>query len=115
MVEQVVDEDREAADVAAHAGYELCSTVVVDDRQQLDESLDRVQRGTQVVGQGGEERLASLLELLGLRRVASELGEADDRAAVVTQGGDRHLRPEPGAVLADAPAVVLRPPGCGGL
>ena len=51
-----------------------------------------------------------LLGLLPLRPVPHDLGEAPELAAFVPQGRHRPAAPEPGAVLADVPAVVVAPP-----
>jgi hypothetical protein len=51
-----------------------------------------------------------LLGQLPLRPVPHDLGEAPELAALVPQGRHRPAAPEPGAVLADVPAVVVPPP-----
>ncbi len=48
--------------------------------------------------------------LLALGEVAGELRKSEQLAAVVAQRGDHHVRPEAGAVLAYAPALVFEAP-----
>src|SRR5205085_9363943 len=62
-----------------------------------------------------EQLLARLLQpQLGyalLRHIASDLGEADQLAALLANGIDDDARPEPRAVLAHAPPLGLVAPG----
>src|SRR5690606_23308861 len=51
-----------------------------------------------------------LLLVASLGEVAGDLGETAVQAVVVDQRGDDHARPEPAAILAQAPAFVLEPP-----
>ena len=85
MVEQVVHQDGQPPHVALHALDEVLAAGLVDDRDHLDEALDRVQRGAQVVGECGEERLPGELEASGLGQVSGQLGVADQLAALVAQ------------------------------
>jgi hypothetical protein len=48
-----------------------------------------------------------VLVVAPLRQVAGDLGEADERAALVAHGGDDDVGPEQRSVLADPPALVL--------
>src|SRR5205823_9708445 len=79
-----------------------------------DDVAARVEHEDAVIPHALNNETKALLvqpELLGrgaaLREVAGDLGEADERAVVVPQRRDRDVRPEPRAVLADAPAFVL--------
>ena len=65
------------------------------DGEQLDAL---VRRGSEI-----------LQERAPLRDIAGDLGEADELTVSVSQGGDDDVRPEPGAVLADPPPLVLEP------
>ena len=47
------------------------------------------------------------LERVLLGEVTGHLGVSGEVARVVVQGGDDHVAPEAGAVLADPPALVL--------
>src|SRR3954464_14507321 len=52
----------------------------------------------------------SFLGLLAVRQVTGDFKESPNPAGHVPQGGDDHIRPEPGAVLTDPPALVLEAP-----
>src|SRR6185436_11551339 len=58
---------------------------------------------------GGEPRGALLLGELPLGQIARHLREADQLAAAIAHRADHDVRPEPGPVLAHAPALVLEP------
>ena len=77
--------------------------VVAHARDQQAELLELGVRGAQLGG-----RRAQLLgRELAARQVARDLAEPDERAVLVAQRRDDHVGPEPRAVLADAPALVL--------
>ena len=90
--------------------------------EQLGEAGDRPQGIGEVVRRDGGEAVelvvdgAQLLERVAERvssdspalgEVARDLREAGQPAVVVADRGDRHARPEAGAVLADPPALLL--------
>src|SRR5690348_4185939 len=52
-----------------------------------------------------------LLGLTPLGEIARDLAEANELALAVAQGRDDDVRPELGAVLANAPPLVLEPAG----
>src|SRR5262249_16758462 len=52
--------------------------------------------------------------LLAVGQVAGDFEEAADLAGFVAQGGDDDAGPEPRAVLAEPPALVLEPARCDG-
>src|SRR6185437_2380406 len=54
----------------------------------------------------------SLLRDAALAQVAGHLGEAAQHTGFVAYRRDHHVRPEPAAVLPDAPALVLEPALC---
>ncbi len=76
-------------------------------------AVDDGRRVAQLVGRDGEQArllghglhpVLGVLSLLGL--VAGDLGEADVQAPVVVDRADDDAGPEPGAVLAHAPALL---------
>src|SRR5205814_10428044 len=75
---------------------------------------DRVVRGH---GEGAEPLLAPTQRLLGplpLGEIARHLRETEQRPTVIAYGGDHHVRPEAGAVFANAPVLLLVAPLGGG-
>ena len=58
--------------------------------------------------------LERLLRFLALGDIARDLGEADEVAVLVADRIDDHIGPEAGAVLADAPALLLEAALAGG-
>src|SRR6185312_10186333 len=71
--------------------------------------LDRVDDHTEaLVGAGAPQ--AFVLQPPAFRQVARHLGVPDQVPGLVPQRGEDHVGPEPGPVLADAPAFVLHVP-----
>jgi hypothetical protein len=120
-VEQVIDE---AAQVVHLGGHHLpCPVggfpVDLAELEQVQGGADRGQGVAQLVGEHRQELVLhagvppQLLRLppqcapgVLLGEVTQHLGISEERPVVVPDGRDRAVAPEPGAVLADMPAVV---------
>src|SRR6185436_18380896 len=84
----------------------LCALV-----PRIDATLRREDEDAVVLDALDEQPKSPALLLGGpaLGQIARDLGEADDLAGVVAERCDHHVGPEPRAVLAHAPALVLEP------
>jgi len=114
-VQQVVHQADHLLELARHrvvhqmerAGLELLAP---HERHRVRDRRQRVAQFMAQHGQEGRDAAAFVFErghAAPLGEVARHLGEPAQRAAVIVQGGDHDVGPEPAAVLAHPPALLL--------
>ena len=123
-LQDILDDPREAVNLAIHQLVQVGGEpgIARPAPQQVQAIADRRQGIAQLVGQQAEQLVLAarrigqppdlllqfLLATCGLGQVADDVGEAADLAGRAPHGGDRHLGPEPRAVLVPAsPAAHL--------
>src|SRR4051794_36389418 len=84
----------------------------------IGDAAVRIQREDRVVDHALDEEPEAALALLqrllcgtALGHIARDLGKSDELARVVVDGVEDGERPEAGPILAQAPALLLEPPG----
>src|SRR3569833_1364719 len=123
-VEESVDEVHHVIDLALDHRVLARERGIAAQLDQLERGHDRRERVAQLVAEhrqelvlapvrflGGEPARTLLLAADPIREIARDLREPDQLTRGVADRADNGVRPEPRAVRADAPALVLEPAG----